>query len=369
MYDQTSLARRRLLHHRVAEALLAAARAGASRRVGGRGGGAPRAAGGPRRPRRRALPPGRRPRPGGVRQRRRPGALRRRAGAWATRRSPSSTRRSATCETLDGRFADAVASYERAAARVGADDVARIEGKLGGVHQRRGQWSTAEQHYQEALARPRRRRPAGRPSPPHRRPRHHRAPAGRHRSRRPRSPTRRSRWRSEAGDDAALAHTGTVAGPPGGRPGRPRRRSGAARGELRAGRPARRSRRPGGRGQRARPGRADGGRPRTRPGPARRTRSRCASSIGDRHREAALRDQLAQVLHGLGRHDGGHGRAEAGGGDLRRHRRGGRFDPDRDLAPERMGRPQQRRPLRNDPGTLGRDNARVAADPAARRGP
>ena len=31
-------------------------------------------------------------------------------------------------------------------------DVARIEGKLGGVHQRRGQWSTAEQHYQEALA-------------------------------------------------------------------------------------------------------------------------------------------------------------------------------------------------------------------------
>ena len=26
-------------------------------------------------------------------------------------------------------------------------------------------------------------------------------------------------------------------------------------------------------------------------------------SIGDRHREAALRDQLAQVLHGLGRHE------------------------------------------------------------------
>ena len=26
-------------------------------------------------------------------------------------------------------------------------------------------------------------------------------------------------------------------------------------------------------------------------------------AIGDRHREAALRDQLAQVLHGLGRHE------------------------------------------------------------------
>ena len=183
------------------------------------------------------------------------------------------------------------------------DDVARIEGKLGGVHQRRGQWSTAEQHYHEALARAGRRRIAGRASPPHRRPRHHRAPAGRHRARRPAGRPRRSAWPSEAGDDAALAHTGTVAGLLAAGRGDLATARAQLAGEPRAGRRARRPRRPGGRRQRARPRRADGGRP-----PARRARcswrrSRCASSIGDRHREAALRDQLAQVLHGLGRHE------------------------------------------------------------------
>ena len=50
VYDQTSLARRRLLHHRVAEALLAAARPTGQAAIGGRGRGVPRAAGGSRRP-------------------------------------------------------------------------------------------------------------------------------------------------------------------------------------------------------------------------------------------------------------------------------------------------------------------------------
>jgi tetratricopeptide (TPR) repeat protein len=54
--------------------------------------------------------------------------------------------------TLAGRFADAVASYELAAAHCPDEATSRIETKLGGAHQRRGEWPNAEMHYDAALA-------------------------------------------------------------------------------------------------------------------------------------------------------------------------------------------------------------------------
>lgn len=50
--------------------------------------------------------------------------------------------------TLNGRYADAIGSYEKAAA-LGAD-LAVIGRKLGGVHHRLGDWAPAEAHYCEA---------------------------------------------------------------------------------------------------------------------------------------------------------------------------------------------------------------------------
>jgi tetratricopeptide (TPR) repeat protein len=54
--------------------------------------------------------------------------------------------------TLAGRFAEAVVSYELAAAHCPDHATSRIETKLGGVHQRRGEWPKAEMHYAAALA-------------------------------------------------------------------------------------------------------------------------------------------------------------------------------------------------------------------------
>jgi DNA-binding SARP family transcriptional activator/Tfp pilus assembly protein PilF len=51
--------------------------------------------------------------------------------------------------TLVGDYAGALASYEAAAAS--SDDVARVEHKLGGVHQRRGEWERAQARYTVAL--------------------------------------------------------------------------------------------------------------------------------------------------------------------------------------------------------------------------
>jgi DNA-binding SARP family transcriptional activator len=50
-------------------------------------------------------------------------------------------------QTLVGDYAGALASYDSAAAEAGQADVARIEHKLGGVHQRRGEWERAEARY------------------------------------------------------------------------------------------------------------------------------------------------------------------------------------------------------------------------------
>jgi tetratricopeptide (TPR) repeat protein len=53
--------------------------------------------------------------------------------------------------TLVGDYAGALASYEGAAAHADAAAVGRIEHKLGGVHQRRGEWDRAEARFAVAL--------------------------------------------------------------------------------------------------------------------------------------------------------------------------------------------------------------------------
>jgi tetratricopeptide (TPR) repeat protein len=53
--------------------------------------------------------------------------------------------------TLVGDYAAAIASYESAAAHGDAAALARIEHKLGGVHQRRGEWERAEARFDVAL--------------------------------------------------------------------------------------------------------------------------------------------------------------------------------------------------------------------------
>jgi DNA-binding SARP family transcriptional activator len=53
--------------------------------------------------------------------------------------------------TLVGEYAHALASYETAAAQAEPGSVARIEHKLGGVHQRRGEWDRAEARFAIAL--------------------------------------------------------------------------------------------------------------------------------------------------------------------------------------------------------------------------
>jgi DNA-binding SARP family transcriptional activator len=53
--------------------------------------------------------------------------------------------------TLVGDYGGALASYESAAAHADDDAVARIEHRLGGVHQRRGEWERAEARFAVAL--------------------------------------------------------------------------------------------------------------------------------------------------------------------------------------------------------------------------
>jgi predicted ATPase/DNA-binding SARP family transcriptional activator len=55
-------------------------------------------------------------------------------------------------ETLAGAYDDALASYEAAAASAGAKALATLEHKLGGVHDRRGDWQAAASHFEAALA-------------------------------------------------------------------------------------------------------------------------------------------------------------------------------------------------------------------------
>jgi DNA-binding SARP family transcriptional activator len=53
--------------------------------------------------------------------------------------------------TLTGDYAGALSSYEAAAAEAADEDLARLEHKLGGVHQRRGEWDRAEARFAVAL--------------------------------------------------------------------------------------------------------------------------------------------------------------------------------------------------------------------------
>src|SRR6478609_255019 len=53
--------------------------------------------------------------------------------------------------TLTGDYAGALSSYETAAAERSGGDLARVEHKLGGVFQRRGEWDRAQVRYTVAL--------------------------------------------------------------------------------------------------------------------------------------------------------------------------------------------------------------------------
>jgi len=55
-------------------------------------------------------------------------------------------------QTLQGEYGAALASYETAVAQSGAEDATRLEQKLGHIHQRRGEWELAASHLQAALA-------------------------------------------------------------------------------------------------------------------------------------------------------------------------------------------------------------------------
>jgi len=55
-------------------------------------------------------------------------------------------------ETLAGAYDDALASYEAAAASASAEALPSLEHKLGGVHDRRGDWQAAASHFEAALA-------------------------------------------------------------------------------------------------------------------------------------------------------------------------------------------------------------------------
>jgi DNA-binding SARP family transcriptional activator/Flp pilus assembly protein TadD len=53
--------------------------------------------------------------------------------------------------TLRGEYSEALAAYDGAAADAVEATVARLEHKLGAVHERRGDWELADSHYQQAL--------------------------------------------------------------------------------------------------------------------------------------------------------------------------------------------------------------------------
>ena len=141
VYEETSLARRRLLHGRAADALTGP-------HAGGR---PPPPARGPRRRGGRGLRPRRRRRPRPVRQRRGTRAPARRARARPRRTAPLHAA-IGDLHTLRGDYADALASYETAAAHCPAPLLAGIEHRIGQVHHRRGERALATSHFQAALA-------------------------------------------------------------------------------------------------------------------------------------------------------------------------------------------------------------------------
>lgn len=365
VYDHTSLARRRLLHHRVADALLATAR---------------RSAG----PASVAAVVAHHEQQAGhddlaAEHFRRAGdharAVYANADALGHYEAALALGHPAVAElheaigdleTLDGRFADAVASYERAAARRGPEDVTRLESKLGGVHQRRGHWPTAERHYDAALA------ALGEDGPASARARivadlaitaHRQGDTDRAAE----LAGHAVQLAERSGDDAALTHTGTVAG----LLAAGRGDAGAARDLLirsfdlaeRLGDPAALVAAANGLARIQRTagdlGRAE---------PLLVEALEVCVSIGDRHREAALRDQLAHLLHDAGRGEEAMEelkRAVAIFADIGAE--GGSVQTEvwrlSEWADQASG------PIRNDSGTVERDNAEVAPGPTARMRP
>lgn len=272
----------------------------------------------------------------------------------------------ADLQTLDGRFADAIASYEGARARAGPSDVARLERKLGGVHQRLGHWPTAEGHYEAALA----------ALPPGR------SDSGAARvlaelaitAHRQGDTTRARQLAAQAvqqsissGDEAAMAHTGTVAGLLAGASGD----AGSAH-DLLA-----RSFELAGRldDPMALVAAANGlARVEHLDGHLQRAEELLVGaltvcvSIGDRHREAALRDHLAQVLHKAGREGEAMEqlkRAVAIFADIGAE--GGSIQTEVWRLAEWVD--QSPAPSRNDLGTLERDNSPMSPDQPASEGP
>jgi tetratricopeptide (TPR) repeat protein len=53
--------------------------------------------------------------------------------------------------TLRGEYRDALAAYTSAAALLDNEHASRLEHKLGAVHERRGEWELAEHHYSQGL--------------------------------------------------------------------------------------------------------------------------------------------------------------------------------------------------------------------------
>lgn len=269
-------------------------------------------------------------------------------------------------ETLDGRFADAVASYERAAAQRGPEAIAQLEHKLGGLHQRRGHWLAAEQHYDAALtalgsdgqASTRARILADLAITAHRQDDAERAGE---------LATSAVEQAERSGDDAALAHAGTVAG-----------LLAAGRSEVDTARDlltrsfdlAERLDDPA-----AVVAAANGlARLERAAGDLQRSEALLAQalgvcvSIGDRHREAALRDLLAQVLHDAGRSDEAMAelkRAVAIFADIGAE--GGSVQTEVWRLSEWAG--QAAGPRRNDLGTVGRENLDMAPGRATRTHP
>ncbi len=362
VYDRTSLARRRLLHHRVAEALLASARP-----VGDPASTAAAVAHHERQAGHDDL---------AAEHFRRAGdharavyanadALGHYDAALALGHPAVADLHEAIgdLETLEGRFIDAVASYERAAARLGPEDAARLEGKLGGVHQRRGHWPAAEGHYAAALAAlgehgpvtARARITADLAITAHRQGSTERAGLLAYEA---------VQLAEQAADEPALVHAGTVAG----LLAAGRGDGAAAREQLvrtfdlatRVGDPA------------ARVAAANAlARIERTSGDLGRAEALVVEAlevcvaIGDRHREAALRDLLAQVLHEAGRADDAMEqlkRAVAIFADIGVE--GGSIQTEIWRLSEWVD--QSSSPLRNDPGTLGRDNAQMVSGPGRR---
>ncbi len=146
-YEETSLARRRLLHRRVADALAARSRGGAQAsivalhyRLAGQDAAAAewfRAAG----EHARSLYANAE-------------ALAHFHAALALGHADTAAlhRAIGDLETLAGDYAGALRSYEIAAAQSGSEGLAAIEHRIGLVHHRRGEWELAESAFQGALA-------------------------------------------------------------------------------------------------------------------------------------------------------------------------------------------------------------------------